>query len=75
METEMKTTKLILILILVAVIVVAVLQNTAKVETKFLWLQGETPVILLLVVSTAVGFCLGLLVALFQGRQGKAKKQ
>lgn len=70
----MKTAKLILILVLVAVLVVAVLQNTAKVQTRFLWLQGEAPVILLLVVSSAVGFCLGLLVALFQGRHSKRGK-
>ncbi len=71
----MKTVKLILILVLVTVMVIAVLQNTAKVETKFLWLQGEAPVILLLIISSAVGFCLGLLVALFQGRQGKTRKK
>lgn len=70
----MKTVKLILILALVAAIVTAVLQNTATVETRFLWIHGEAPVILLLIVSSAVGLFLGLLVALFRGKGKKEKK-
>ncbi len=70
----MKTVKLILILVLLAVIVIAVMQNTATVETRFLWIHTEAPVILLLIVSSAVGLFLGLLVALFRGKGSKEKK-
>lgn len=71
---EMKTVKLILILVLVAAIVIAVMQNTATVETRFLWIHTEAPVILLLIVSSAVGLFLGLLVALFRGKGKEEKK-
>lgn len=69
----MKTAKLILILILVGVMVIAVLQNTATVETRFLWIHAEAPVILLLIVSSSVGLFIGLLIALFRGKGKKEK--
>ncbi len=67
----MKTLKLVLVLALSAVLVIVVLQNTSTVETRFLWIRTEAPAILLVLLSSAVGFFLGLLVALLAGRERK----
>lgn len=71
----MKTIKLVIILILSFAIVLLVAQNTAPTQAHFLWLTAEVPVILLLFLTAAVGFVLGLLVALFVKGDAKAKQE
>lgn len=65
----MKTTKLIGILVLVVVLGAVIIQNRAPVRTHFLLITIEMPHILLLLLTVAGGFALGLLVALW----GKSK--
>lgn len=71
----MKTLKIVLLLALVAVLVIVVFQNTATVETKFLWITTEAPAIMLILLTATVGFFLGLLVALLLGREKKPDKK
>jgi uncharacterized integral membrane protein len=61
----MKTPKLVIILVISIALILIVVQNTAPVEARFLWLTAEVPAILLLFLTAAGGFALGLLVALF----------
>lgn len=61
----MKKAKLVLILILGIAVVLLIVQNTASVTGRFLWFTTEVPAILLLFLTAAGGFILGLLVPLF----------
>ncbi|TVQ96206.1 MAG: LapA family protein [Spirochaetaceae bacterium] len=67
----MRKVKLGLILALSLVLVLLVVQNTSPVRGRFLWYSAEVPAILLLVLTAAGGFILGLLVALFYQRDKK----
>jgi len=60
----MKTVKLVTILALAIALAAVVLQNTSPVLVRFLWLNGEMPAILLLFLTSAGGFMLGLVVAI-----------
>ncbi len=60
----MKRIKLAILLTVILALVLLVVQNTAPVNARFLWLSAEVPVILLLFLTTAGGFIAGLLVAL-----------
>lgn len=60
----MKTFKLASILVFSLFLVLIVVQNTASVQSRFLWFTAELPVIVLLFLTTAGGFVLGLVVAL-----------
>jgi uncharacterized integral membrane protein len=66
-----KNAKLALILGLSLALVLVVIQNTTPVQGRFLWFSAEVPVILLLVLTTAGGFILGLLVAIFYQKERK----
>ncbi|MGM0569073.1 MAG: lipopolysaccharide assembly protein LapA domain-containing protein [Elusimicrobiota bacterium] len=57
--------KLIAILVLAIAIAVLVIQNMALVQVRFLWWLGELPVALLLFLSAAGGFIIGVSAALF----------
>ena len=61
----MKKIKLVFLLILSLALAIVIVQNTAPVQARFLWLAAEVPAIVLLLLTTAGGFVLGLLVALF----------
>jgi uncharacterized integral membrane protein len=61
----MKTAKLIGILALVLVLGIVIIQNREPVRTHFLLITVEMPHVLLLLLTAAAGFALGLLVALF----------
>lgn len=68
----MKNAKLVGILVLSLLLVLVVAQNTEPVEAQFLWIHLETPMIILLILTTVGGFMVGLLVALLllRGRKG-----
>lgn len=66
----MKTPKLVIILVISIALILLVVQNTAPVEARFMWLTAEVPAVLLLFLAAAGGFALGLLVALL-GRKGE----
>jgi uncharacterized integral membrane protein len=65
----MKNTKLILIAILAIAVLLLILQNTGVTEIKWLFFRIEMPMIILLLVNTAIGFLLGVLVSM----KGKPK--
>jgi uncharacterized integral membrane protein len=71
--TFIKTVKLLFILAISLALVLLVVQNRAPVQTHFLWLTAEVPAILLLFLTLAGGFVLGLLVALFVKTSRKSK--
>jgi uncharacterized integral membrane protein len=60
----MQNAKLVGILILTLVLAVVVIQNRAPVETHILFATVEMPLVMLLSLTAAAGFALGLLVAL-----------
>jgi len=59
----MKKAKVVLIAVLALVLVLIIAQNTHPIPVRFLWLLGEMPAIMLLVLTATGGFILGLLVA------------
>ncbi len=61
---KMKNTKIIAILVLALLLGAVVLQNRQPVETQFLMVTVTMPQILLLLLTTGGGFCLGLLTTL-----------
>jgi uncharacterized integral membrane protein len=60
----MKKSKVVLLWLLSIVFVLLIVQNTAPVRARFLWLTADVPVILLLVFAAAVGFISGLFIGL-----------
>lgn len=60
----MTRTKLVITGILALLVLVVILQNTAAVETKVLFITITMPRAVLLIGTTLVGFLLGMLVAL-----------
>jgi uncharacterized integral membrane protein len=70
----MKTVKLVAILLISLLLILIVVQNTTPVQARFLWLSAEVPAILLLFLTAAGGFALGLLVALI-GRRSSGPGQ
>lgn len=70
----MRTIKVVLLLVLAVSLAVVVLQNTAAVQVRFLWLSGEMPAVLLLLVTAAGGFVLGLLTALLGGSSSSSRR-
>lgn len=69
----MNNIKRIAILLLVLALGALLFQNRAPVHTRFLMVTVEMPLILLLVLAAAGGFCLGLLVTLIGRSKAKAK--
>ncbi len=71
----MSVLRLIIILILVLLFGIVVIQNRGPVQTHFLFFTLELPHILLLLLTLAGGFILGLLVALFFPSAAKKRKE
>jgi len=71
----MKKAKLMAILVIVCALVVVIIQNRAPVQAHFLFVAVEMPVILLLVLTAALGFVLGLLAAFYNSPKAKAQKE
>lgn len=69
----MKTLKLVFILTISIALLLVIVQNTVPVQARFLWFTAEMPVILLLFLTTAGGFALGLIVALLAMSGGESK--
>lgn len=69
----MEKAKLGVLLAVALALILLVLQNTAPVQARFLWMSAEIPAILLLLLAVIGGFIAGLLVALLVKRGGKAK--
>jgi uncharacterized integral membrane protein len=60
----MRNWKLAAILVLTLILGTAAFQNRASVQTRFLFFTVDMPLVVLLMLTAAGGFCLGLLVAL-----------
>lgn len=60
----MKAIKVTLFLVLVIALSAVILQNRVAVQVHFLWLTVEMPVVLLLFLTVAGGFVLGVLTLL-----------
>ena len=69
----MKNLKLIIMLVVAVALAAVVFQNRAPVKTHFLMITLEMPQILLLLLTVAGGFCLGLLTALTMKSKHKDK--
>lgn len=67
----MKSLKLVLLLVLAVALAAVALQNQAAWQVRFLWLTGEVPGIILLFFAAAVGFAMGITVALLMKRGNK----
>jgi uncharacterized integral membrane protein len=68
---DMQSIKLVLLLVLVFTLAAIVLQNQARWQVHFLWLNGEVPGIILLFLAAAAGFIAGITVALLVKRDAK----
>jgi putative membrane protein len=60
-ETDMTRIKMIVIGVLALLVLIVILQNTATVETKILFVTLTMPRAVLLIGTTLVGFVVGLL--------------
>lgn len=60
----MKQMKIIGIIVLVLLCLIILLQNTATVETRILFITITMPRAVLLLITTCIGFALGVLVSL-----------
>jgi len=66
-----KTWKLITLAILLVLSLIVIIQNTAIVETRILFITFQMPRALLLFITLFIGFILGVLVALWNRRDKK----
>lgn len=68
---KMRTAKQVLLIVLGALLAVVILQNTAPVRIQFLWFSGQIATVLLLFLTAAGGFAMGVIVALLLKGRGK----
>ncbi|MFP4563341.1 MAG: lipopolysaccharide assembly protein LapA domain-containing protein [Spirochaetia bacterium] len=71
----MKIFKLASVLILAVLLVLLIFQNMTEVPIHFLWLSGELPAALLLFLTLAGGFIIGITAALILRRGKKTGKK
>ena len=74
METDMNRFKMICTALLALLGVIIILQNTAPVETKLLFLTITMPRAILLMGTTLIGFALGVLVSFFFQRKEQSRE-
>lgn len=67
----MKHIKIILALMLCLGLLLLIVQNTAPMETRFLWFKAELPAIVLLLSTTVGGMLVGMILALRLTRSRK----
>ena len=65
----MERFKLVSIAVLIILGIIIILQNTQPVETKILFMTITMPRAILLLVTTLIGFALGVLVSFFFQRK------
>ncbi len=70
----MKRVKLAVLVAIGLALMMLVVQNTAPVQARFLWMSAEIPAVVLLFLTAAGGFVAGLLVALLAKRGSKTKQ-
>lgn len=70
----MKKVKLIAVFVLIILFLIIILQNTASVETKILFITLTMPQAVLLITTTSLGFALGVLVSLILCKKRKTKE-
>lgn len=68
MATKISKPKLIAFSILVIALILLIFQNMSYVPVKLLFFRIEMPMIILLLITTGIGFLLGLLTA-FSGKK------
>lgn len=69
----MKRLKLVILAAIGLALMMLVVQNTAPVQARFLWMSAEIPAVVLLFLTAAGGFIAGLLVAMLVKRGAKPK--
>jgi uncharacterized integral membrane protein len=68
----MNKVKLVLLFVFAVALVVLIIQNRAPVHMRFLWFSAEISAVVLLFLTAAGGFILGLLAALLMKGSGKS---
>ena len=68
---QVKPWKIVALLILILLAVIIVLQNAEVVETRILFFSLRMPQAVLLLVTTAIGFALGLVVSLLVAKKSR----
>ena len=63
MKNMMKNIKIVLIAVVLTLAVVVALQNKEQVETKFLFTSITMPRVMLLLLTLALGFIIGIITA------------
>jgi uncharacterized integral membrane protein len=71
----MKQAKFIAVIILALLCLIILLQNTATVETRILFITITMPRAVLLLTTTAIGFALGVLVSLIMCKKQKSQQE
>lgn len=71
----MQRIKLAVLLLIGLGVVLVVIQNTAPVQARFLWMTAEISAIVLLFVTAVGGFVAGLLAALFLKRDQHSRSK
>ncbi len=71
----MQRVKISVLLLIGLGVVLIVIQNTAPVQARFLWMTAEVPAVVLLFVTAVGGFVSGLLVALFLKRDQNSRSK
>lgn len=67
----MKKLKLSIVLVLSLVLVLLVVQNTTSVQAHFLGFTAETSLVVLLFVTGAIGFIIGLVLGFMLKNRGR----
>ncbi|WP_300464548.1 LapA family protein [Desulfobacula sp.] len=70
----MKSIKLVLLLVLVVSLAAVVFQNQAPLQVHFLWLTGEVPGIILMLLTAAAGFIMGITATLLVKHGAKSQQ-
>lgn len=60
----MRIVKQVLLVVVGMFLAIVILQNTAPVRVQFLWMSGQMATVLLLFLTAAAGFTMGVIVTL-----------
>lgn len=73
----MDTVKSVLLIVLALCLIILIIQNTAPVNARFLWIRAEMPVFMLLFFTTAIGYLLGMITILLvrKNKPDKTEKE